>query len=147
MDIKAFCKLQWPAHMLVITASRWLLSWNKGERASDHLYLSSPFSFFNLGFIFISFNNMLLILYELIPSRAFLFLNLGHQRPSCAFLYAEMGNQPKGCIISFLPFAFLIEVGSSHLNELSDWALNASFNSPSKPESTVIKMHWPSLEK
>jgi hypothetical protein len=63
--------------------------------------------FCNLGFILMSLNNMLLILYELAPSRTFLFLYLGHQKPPCAFL---MGDQPIGCILSFYLLIFSLNL-------------------------------------
>lgn len=67
MDIRAFYKLQSTVQVLVIiSAMTVILNYERKKGLLIILTCQVSFFFFNLGFIFISLNNMLLILYELL---------------------------------------------------------------------------------
>lgn len=98
-----------------------------------------------ISFIFISLNDLLLILYELLLEHHCSESRAVEATPR---LYMRRNGKSAKRLCNFtLPFASRIELGSSHLNELSDWALNRFIQGSSKLVYIVIKMNWPSLKK
>lgn len=66
MDIRAFYKLQSTVQVLVIISAMTVILNYERKKGLLIIFTCQVSFFFNLGFIFISLNNMLLILYELL---------------------------------------------------------------------------------